>query len=139
MTLFEPSDQEERVRDVLQIVPSKRKRVNTPTRNAVHRRPRPAHVEELAAEYQAGLTATSWRSSSRTNRETVSNLLEREGVPRRNRPLSPAQIKRATELYATGLSMVRVAQQLGWCDTSTVRLALLKAEVRTRDCQGRDR
>jgi hypothetical protein len=46
------------------------------------------------------------------SRETVSKLLERQGVPRCNRPLSPAQIERATELHASGLSLVSVGKEV---------------------------
>jgi hypothetical protein len=80
----------------------------------------------------------AWRATFRINRETVSKLPEGQGVPRRNRPLSPVQIEQATELYATGLSLVSVGKQLG-CDGSTVHLALRKAGARMRDCQGRER
>ena len=74
----------------------------------------------------------------RINRGTVSKLLERQGVPRRNCPLSPTQIGRATDLYAAGLSLVSVGKQLE-CDVRTVHLALPKAGVRMRDTHGRER
>ena len=88
--------------------------------------------------YQAGSTAYQLAEQFRINRDTVSKLLERQGVPRRNRPLSPAQIERATELYGAGLSLVSVSKQLG-CDARTVHLALRKAGVRMRDTHGRER
>jgi hypothetical protein len=97
-----PSDQGERLHDLLQIVPSRPKRVNSRTPKAIHRRLRRAQVEELVIGYKTGSTVYQLSEQFRINRGTVSKLLERQGVPRRNRSLSPAQIERATELYATG-------------------------------------
>jgi hypothetical protein len=75
----------------------------------------------LVIGYKTGSTVYQLAELFRINRGTMSNLLERQGVPRRNRSLSPAQIERATELYAAGLSLVSVGKQLG-CDGSTVTL-----------------
>ena len=133
-----PSDQGERLHDLLQIVPSRPKTVNGRTPKAIHRRLRPAQVEELVIGYKAGSTVYQLAEQFRVNWETVSKLLERSGVPRRQRPLSPAQVERATELYATGLSLVSVGKQFG-CDRSTVHLALRKAGVPMRNTQGRNR
>jgi len=49
----------------------------------------------------------------RISRQTVSKLLQREGIPRHGRPLSPAQVEQATELYDTGLSWSALASGLG--------------------------
>jgi hypothetical protein len=132
------SDQGERLHDLLQIVPSRSQTVNNRTPKAIHRRLRPAQVEELVIGYKTGSTVYQLAEQFRIYRGTVSKLLDREGVPRRGRTLSPAQIEEATGLYATGLSSVSVGKQLG-CDGSTVHLALRKAGVRMRDCQGRER
>jgi DNA invertase Pin-like site-specific DNA recombinase len=132
------SNQGERLHDLLQIVPSSPKPVNSRTPKAIHRRLRPEQVEKLVAGYQAGSTVYQLAEKFRINRGTVSELLERRGVPRRNNPLSPVQIERATELYAAGLSLVNVGKALG-CNGSTVHLGLRKAGVRMRDCQGRER
>ena len=130
-----PSDQGERLHDLLQIVPS---RLNGQYSN---QEGRPSTAETGAGRgvghrLQTGSTVYQLAEQFRINRQTVSRLLEREGVPRRGRPLSPAQIEQATRLYATGLSLVSVGKQLG-CDGSTVHLALRKAAVRMRDIHGR--
>jgi len=132
-----PSDQGERLHDLLQIVPSRPKTVNSRTPKAIHRRLRPEQVEELVMAYRAGSTVYQLAEQFRINRGTVAKLLEREGVPRRGRPLSPAQVEQASQLYATGLSLVSVGKRLG-CDGSTIHLALRKAGVRVRDTHGRD-
>jgi hypothetical protein len=76
--------------------------VNTRTRKQLHRRLRSAEIKKLISGYQAGSTLYPLAEQFRINRETVSKLLERQRVPRRNRPLSPDQIEQAMELYATG-------------------------------------
>jgi hypothetical protein len=99
-------------------------------------RRRRAHRAVLNATYRLVGEGVELRTLPH-NRGTVPRLLERgEGVPRRGRPLSLAQIEQATELYATGLSLVSVGKQLG-CDGSTIHLALRKAGVPMRDRQGR--
>jgi DNA invertase Pin-like site-specific DNA recombinase len=133
-----PSDQGERLHDLLQIVPSRPKTVNSRTPKAIHRRLRPAQVEQLVIGYKTGSTVYQLAEQFRINRGTVSKLLEREGVPRRGRPLSPTQVEQASQLYATGMSLVSVGKQLG-CDGSTIHLALRKAGVQMRDAHGRDR
>jgi hypothetical protein len=91
-----PSDQGERLHDLLQIVPSRPKTVNARTKKAVHRRLRPEQVEELVIGYKTGSTVYQLAEQFRINRQTVSKLLEREGVPRRGRPLSVARTDRAS-------------------------------------------
>lgn len=133
-----PCDQGERIHDLLQIVPSSSKTVNVRTPKAIYRRLRPEQVEELVIGYQAGSTVYQLADQFRINRGTVSRLLERQCIPRRRHPISPAQIGQATQLYATGLSLVSVGRQLG-CNGSTIHLALRKAEVPMRDTHGRYR
>jgi hypothetical protein len=132
------ADQGERLHDLVQIVPSRSRTVNSRTPKAIHRRLRPEQVKQLVVGYKTGLTVYQLAEQFRINRGTVSKLLEREGVPRRGRPLSAAQVQKATKLYAAGMSLVNVGKQLG-CDGSTAHLALRKAGVRMRDCQGRER
>jgi DNA invertase Pin-like site-specific DNA recombinase len=135
---FNPSDQGERLHDLLRIVPSRPKTVNSRTPKAIHRRLRPEQVEQLVIGYKTGSTVYQLAELFRIDRGTVSRLLERQGVPRRGRPLSAAQVEQASRLYATGLSLVGVGKRLG-CEGSTVHIALQKAGVRMRDCQGRER
>jgi DNA-binding CsgD family transcriptional regulator len=133
-----PSDQGERLHDLVQIVPFRPKTVNSRTPKAIHRRLRPEQVGELVIGYKTGSTVFELAERFRINRGTVSKLLEREGVPRRGHPLSAARVEQGLQLYASGLSLVSVGMQLG-CHGSTVNLALRKAGVRTRDCHGRER
>lgn len=109
-----------------------------PALKQVHRRLRPAETERLVAGYLDGLTVYQLADQFAIHRATVSLLLERQGVPRRNRPLSPDQVKRAGVLYAAGQSLATVGGQLG-CHASTIYTALRKVGVVMRDPHGRDR
>jgi len=131
-------DQGERLRDLVEMVPNGLSKANIQTKRQIHRRLRPPEIDELVAGYQVGATVYQLANEFRIHRSTVSLLLERRRVPRRNRPLSPAQIEQAKVLYAAGQSLAKVGSQLG-CDANTVRLALVRAGVRMRDCQGRER
>jgi len=131
-------DQGERLRELLEMVPSGPRRAISQTRKQIHRRRRPPEIDELVAGYQAGSTVYQLAERFRIHRGTVSLILERQRVPLRNRPLSPAQIEQARVLYATGQSLAKVGTQLG-CDPNTVRLVLVGVGVRMRDCHGRER
>ena len=109
-----------------------------PALKQVHRRLRPAETEKLVAGYLDGLTVYQLAARFGIHRATVSLPLERQGVPRRKRPLSPDQVKRARALYTAGQSLVAVGGQLG-CHASTIYSALRKLGVVMRDPQGRER
>ena len=132
-----PFEQGERLRDLIEMVPRGSPEVSAGTRKQVHRRLRPAEIEELVAGHQAGATAYQLADRFRIHSTTVLSLLERQSVARRNRRLSSTQIDQARELYVAGQSLAKVGKQLG-CHANTVRLVLLKAGVRMRDCQGRE-
>jgi len=131
-------DQGERLRDLVEMVPSGPFEVNPLTPRQVHQRLRQPEIEELVASHKAGATVYQLAETFRIHRHMVSLLLERQRVARRNRPLSPMQIDQARRLYATGQSLASVGKQLG-CHANTVRLALIKVGVRMRDSHGRDR
>ena len=120
------------------MVPNGLPRANVQTKKQIHRRLRPPEIVELVAGYKVGATVYQLAERFRIHRGSVSLLLERQRVPRRNRPLSLAQIEQARVLYSTGQSLAKVGNQLG-CDANTVRLALVRVGVRMRDCHGRER
>jgi DNA-directed RNA polymerase specialized sigma24 family protein len=82
-------------------------------------------MSEFVQDYRDGLTVYELATLFGIHRETVSVVLERNGVPRRRRPLSPSQIERASILYESGWSFAQVGAELG-CDPSTVWRALAK-------------
>lgn len=78
--------------------------------------------------------STNWPTSS-PYRHTVSKILERRGVSRRYRKLSPEQLDLDCTLYRDGLSLTKVSKQLGR-RAETVRQALMKAGVEIRSQNG---
>jgi len=131
-------EQGERVRDLLEMVPKGASEVNARTKKQVQRRMRPSEIEDLVAGYQDGRTVYELADQFRIHRDTVSKLLAREGVPRRYRILDTAAIQHAADLYRSGQSLATIGQRLQ-VNPTTVRAAVLKAGVRMRDCQGRER
>lgn len=66
---------------------------------------------------------------------TVSDHLNRAGVARRPRGMSEAQIADAVQLYASGLSLARVGDRLGF-SARTVQSRLRERGVLFRDTHG---
>ncbi len=84
-----------------------------------------ANVNELAAEFRCA-------------RQTVALRLKEHGVVMRNQPANAEEIAQVVELYASGLSLVGVAEQTRFSSKSV--LNYLRAEgIRPRDTHGRER
>jgi hypothetical protein len=131
------SEQGERLQALVEMVPSGPVEPIVRTPKRVSRRLRQPEIDKLVAGYKAGASVYELGRQFQIHRDTVSGILERQSVPRRGRPLSPAQIEKAVRLYGEGQSLAKIAPKLG-CHPSTVRLALLGAGVTLRDNHGRD-
>ena len=107
----------------------------TRTIRQTQRRLRGPETSELVAGYQAGATVYDLADQFGVHRHTVSEILERRGVARRYRKLSPQQIERACSLYEGGLSLTQVGEQIDR-RAETVRQALMKAGVAIRPRSG---
>jgi DNA-directed RNA polymerase specialized sigma24 family protein len=94
-------------------------------RQKIPRRLSSEQISELIQEYREGLTVYELAARFGIHRETASGVLEREGVPRRRKPLSSSQTKMASVLYGEGWSLARMGAELG-CDPSTVWRTLVK-------------
>jgi hypothetical protein len=92
----------------------------------------------LVARYEAGAKVSELAAEFRIDKATASKQLKSAGVVLRCGPYSNKEIARAIELYATGLSTVKVAEELGRHKTSIWRI-LREAGVSMRDPQGRER
>ncbi|TCJ96315.1 helix-turn-helix protein [Nocardia alba] len=68
---------------------------------------------------------------------TVLTILREGGASIRNPRLSEEQTTEAARLYETGQSLARIGERLG-ADSTTVRRALLKRNIRMRDTHGRE-
>jgi DNA-binding CsgD family transcriptional regulator len=142
------SEQGERLQTLVEMTPSGPEAPKCRTPKQVQRRLRPNEITDLAARYKAGATVYELADRFRIHRGTVSSLLERQGVPRREHSLTSSQIAKAIDLYSSGHSLAKIAPELA-CNPSTVwlallkagvrMLALLKAGVRMRDSHGRER
>lgn len=84
-----------------------------------------ANVNELAAEFQCA-------------RQTVAHRLKEHCVVMRNQPATAEEIAQVVELYASGLSLVGVAEKTRFSPKSVMNY--LRAEgIQLRDTHGRDR
>lgn len=131
------SYQGERLQEILEIVPSGSPIVKPRTKE-VHRQLRASEIEVLVSDYLNGSTLRQVAQRLRINRDTASRLLERQGVPRRRRPLDPGQVAKAVRLYQAGNSLTAVGEEIG-IPASTIWRAFKLAGVKTRDAQGKDR
>jgi DNA-binding CsgD family transcriptional regulator len=131
------SDQGERLQALVDMVPSGPIEPKVRTSKQRVRPLDPAVAAELVAGYQAGATVYQLADQFHIHRDTVTKHLKRAQIPRRNRPLTRDQVKRAMDLYAAGQSLARIAPKLG-CQPSTVWSSLRKAGVQLRDPQGRE-
>jgi hypothetical protein len=66
--------------------------------------------------------------SGRSSQGAVLRLLDVNGVPRRQRGLSDAQVREANRLYGQGWSLTRIGDHFGK-DHTVVRNALLRAGI----------
>ncbi|HET6924406.1 MAG TPA: helix-turn-helix domain-containing protein [Candidatus Saccharimonadales bacterium] len=96
----------------------------TPRVHAVRRRLQPDVIDQLVADYQAGIDTTELTTRYRLGKGTVLKLLREAGVIMRRQGLSPAEIDEAVELYAAGWSLARIGERFGRAHT-VIRKALL--------------
>jgi lambda repressor-like predicted transcriptional regulator len=93
----------------------------------------PAEIDQLAADYQAGLCLTELGERFGLHRQTAKAHLERRGVTIRSElpALAEGQIAQAVALYAEGWGLNPIASRLGVAP-NTVKRALLAQGVRLR-------
>jgi hypothetical protein len=97
-----------------------------------------SEVTSLVDGYRAGATAKDLAIEFGVHRTTVTQHLQRNGVPLRRRGLDDPQIDQAVHLYRQGWSLARIGTSLS-VDAHTVRTALRARGVQMRDTRGRDR
>jgi len=131
-------DQGERLRILVEMVPSGPSEVNLRTPKQVQRRLKTAETVELLADYQIGIKVKDLAARYGINRNTVIGHINRAGVRRHYPALVSEEIMEAAQLYRSGCSLAAVGGHFG-VNASTVRTALLRAGVAMRDCQGRER
>jgi hypothetical protein len=91
----------------------------------------PDGVAQLCADYQAGQSSKKLQRTYRLSQGAVLRLLEVNGVPRRQRGLTDAQVRQAVELYLRGWSLTRIGDLFGK-DHTVVRNALVRVGIGLR-------
>jgi hypothetical protein len=129
------SDQEERVRNLLQMVPLGHPEVNPQTRKQVQRRLRGREIDELVRNYQKGLGVYELATRYKIHRETVSLILRRQGIPRRYRLIQGEQLDQAVAAYEAGRSLAAIGAAIGVSPT-TIRKALISVGTTIRPRRG---
>lgn len=99
------SDQGECLRELLKMAPSGSPKPILRTYRQVQRRISGADLNQLVTGYLAGATVYELAEQLGIHRHTVSEILERHGVARRYRKVSPEQLALACSLYENGLSL----------------------------------
>jgi lambda repressor-like predicted transcriptional regulator len=94
-------------------------------------------IAELTAAYNAGQTIQQLSRQFLVHRTTVMAILGRENVPRRphGRKLDDQAVVEACNLYAEGLSLVKIASRLQ-VDPSTIGSALKRSGIQLRPRRG---
>lgn len=95
-------------------------------------------LERIREAYLAGATTAELGSQFGVDRQTVQRKLRAMGVRMYGSSLTPEEIEEAVRLYASGLPISKVAQDLKRGETG-VRNALIRAGVQLRNTQGRER
>jgi transposase-like protein len=95
-------------------------------------------VIEMVARYKGGATVYELAAEFGCNRATVATRLKKAGVSMRLQSPKSEAIDSMVRLYASGLSLLEVGKQLGFC-ANTVRNCLRGRRVRVRDTHRQDR
>ena len=114
-----------------------RSRPRLSTSDQIPHRLREWEIENLTAAYNAGRTIEQLSRQFLVHRTTVMSILGRQDVPRRPHglKLDDQEIAVASNLYAEGLSLVRIASRLQ-VDPSTVASTLRLSGVALRARRG---
>lgn len=102
---YNPKDQVRALEQLREKLPSLDAPAPTPTKRDRTRRARRLgndQIQQLIAGYQSGSTVYELGDRFGIERRTVSNILQRHGVPMRRRGLSPDQVDDAIHLYNLG-------------------------------------
>jgi DNA-directed RNA polymerase specialized sigma24 family protein len=125
------ADQGERIAEALGTAPEHAKAPKPRTQKRVRRRLTDADATDLAEAYKNGATTYELAERFGIYRDRVSLILEQHVVPRRMQSLTAEQIQQAVALYGHGLSIEKVAHEIG-CGKGTIWKELRMAGVQLR-------
>ena len=89
-------------------------------------------VVEMATKYKAGAAVYELAAEFGCNRTTVAARLKKAGIAMRFQSPTSAAIDSMVRLYASGLSLLEVGKQLGFC-ANTVRNCLRGRPIEARN------
>lgn len=121
-------------------LPQRNEPPRSPERTPRRRTIKDVHADQLAAivsEYQAGATVYELAAQYALNRNSIANVLKRNGVQLRGQGLASEQIDQAAYLYAAGQSLARIGERFG-VDVRTVQRRLIERGVTMRPTSQRD-
>lgn len=95
-----------------------------------------SQIDDLVVEYEAGKMLKDLARHYGCHRTTVTSILRSRGVPIRMNSLNDAQIQRAADLYASGLSLTKVGEAIG-ANAETIRQRLIELGIPRRDVHAR--
>ena len=128
-------DQGKRIEDVLGIVPKRHSEVHFRTPRQVQHRLNLDEVDDLVRRYRAGVKVGELAAHFGVHRDTVSEVLDRHGVVRRQAGLAPDLLSEVIALYRAGSSLATIGAKMS-VDPGTVALALRKAGASLRPRRG---
>ena len=95
-----------------------------------------AQVVEMAAKYEAGATVYELAAEFGCHRTTIAERLKKAGISMRGQSPTPEAIDSMVRIYVSGLSLLEVGKQLGFC-ANTVRNCLRERHIPARDTHER--
>ncbi len=128
-------DQDERIQNLLKIVPEGSPEVNLRTSRQVQHRLQTHEVDDLVSRYRAGAKVGELAANFGVHRDTVSEILDRQGIARRQKGLAPELLGEVIALYRSGSSLATIGAKMS-VDAGTVALALRKAGTPLRPRRG---
>jgi hypothetical protein len=129
------SDQEKRIREVLQIELRRSTKPRTQTSRQIQRQLSTEELRVLLDGYEGGIPINGLAQQFGTHRSTVLDHLNRSFARRRYPALDHQSIEVAQQLYRAGLSLSDVGRLLE-VHASTVRSAPMNAGIQMRDRHG---
>jgi transposase len=128
------TEQGELLKECLEMVP-KGPYLGAPPPYQFHQRLPVDEIDALANAYLSGATVKELADQFQIHRTTVSEILTRNDVPRRQLGLTPEQIGQAAKLYGEGWSLKGLGDHFG-CNAGTVRTMLKREGIEIRKRRG---
>ncbi len=128
-------DQDERIQNLLGMIPGGSSETGLRTPRQVQHRLNIDEVDDLVRRYRAGAKVGELAANFGVHRDTVSEILDRQGIARRQKGVAPELLSELIALYRSGSSLATIGAKMS-VDPGTVALALRKAGVSLRPRRG---